>query len=104
MTSSASRRLEQIRAAVDAYQSRLIGFAARITGDTDSARDVVQDTFLRLCHHDLEEIGDHLPAWLFRVCRNRALDVGRKEAPLIPLEDTLTTPANGVDPIALEHR
>jgi RNA polymerase sigma factor (sigma-70 family) len=93
MTSSVSRRLEQIRAAVDTYQSRLIAFAARITGDTDSARDVVQDTYLRLCHRDLEEIGDHLPAWLFRVCRNRVLDVRKKEAPLRPLEETPTTPA-----------
>ena len=94
MTSSVSRRLEQFRAAVDAYQSRLIVFAARITGDMDSARDVVQDTFLRLCHRDLDEIGDHLPAWLFRVCRNRALDVRRKEAPLTPLEETPTTPTD----------
>ncbi len=96
MTSPVSRRLEQIRSAVDAYQSRLIGFAARITGDVDSARDVVQDTFLRLCHRDIDEIGDHLPAWLFRVCRNRALDVRKKEAPLKPLEETFVTPADAL--------
>jgi RNA polymerase sigma factor (sigma-70 family) len=101
MTSPASRRLEQIRSAVDAYQSRMIRFAARITGDTDSARDVVQETFLRLCHQDIDEIGDHLAAWLFRVCRNRALDVRKKEAPLKPLEETVITSA---DPLVDPHR
>jgi RNA polymerase sigma-70 factor (ECF subfamily) len=99
MASSPAGRLERIRSALDQYQGRLIGFAARITGDLDSARDVVQDTFLRLCAQDLDEIGDHLPAWLFKVCRNRALDVRRKEGPLQPL-DRSNGPAHGmsVDP------
>jgi RNA polymerase sigma factor (sigma-70 family) len=99
MALSAPERLERIRSAIDQYQGRLIGFAARITGDLESARDVVQDTFLRLCAQDLDEIGDHVPAWLFKVCRNRALDVKRKEGPLEPL-DTSNGPAHGtgVDP------
>jgi RNA polymerase sigma-70 factor (ECF subfamily) len=99
MASSATGRLERIRSAIDQYQGRLIGFAARITGDLESARDVVQDTFLRLCAQDLDQIGDHLPAWLFKVCRNRALDVRRKEGPLEPL-DTSNGPWHGaaVDP------
>jgi RNA polymerase sigma factor (sigma-70 family) len=99
MASSATGHLERIRSAIDQYQSRLIGFAVRITGDLESARDVVQDTFLRLCAQDLDELGDHLPAWLFKVCRNRALDVRRKESPLQPL-DTTNGPTHGmgVDP------
>ena len=99
MASSAAGRLDRIRSAIDQYQGGLIGFAARITGDLESARDVVQDTFLRLCAQDLGEIGDHLPAWLFKVCRNRALDVRRKEGPLEPL-DLSNGPARGtaVDP------
>jgi RNA polymerase sigma-70 factor (ECF subfamily) len=73
---------------MDEYQGRLIRFATRITGDLESARDVVQDTFLRLCREDPEKTRDHLAPWLFRVCRNRALDVRRKETPLTPLDDT----------------
>ena len=93
-------RLERIRSAIDQYQGRLIAFAARITGDLESARDVVQDTFLRLCLQDLDDIADHLPAWLFRVCRNRALDVRKKEGPLKPLEDVPDGSTHGmsVDP------
>ncbi len=93
MTTPGSRRLEQIRSAVTTHQSRLIAFAARITGDTDSAREVVQETFLRLCGQNLDAIADHLAPWLFRVCRNKALDVRKKEAPLRPLDETVTTPA-----------
>jgi RNA polymerase sigma-70 factor (ECF subfamily) len=88
MANSAAGRLERIRSAIDQYQGRLIAFAARITGDLDSGRDVVQDTFLRLCLEDLDKIADHLPAWLFRVCRNRALDVRRKQGRLQPLDET----------------
>lgn len=96
MASSAPGRLERIGSAIDEYQGRLIGFAARITGDLDSARDVVQDTFLRLCRQDLDEIADHLPAWLFRVCRNRALDVRKKEDPLEPFDDTSNESTHGI--------
>jgi RNA polymerase sigma factor (sigma-70 family) len=92
MNSPGSRRLEQIRSAVSTYQSRLISFAARITGDTDSARDVVQETFLRLCRRDVDAIEDYLPAWLFRVCRNQALDARKKEAPLRRLEQAVISP------------
>jgi RNA polymerase sigma-70 factor (ECF subfamily) len=94
MSETASGRLEWIRAAMDAYQGRLIRFAARITGDLDSARDVVQDTFLRLCREDSDKTRDHLAAWLFRVCRNRAIDVRRKEGPLMPLDEEIETRAD----------
>jgi RNA polymerase sigma factor (sigma-70 family) len=106
MANPTARRLERIRSAIDQYQSRLIAVAARITGDLESARDVVQDTFLRLCRQDLDDIGDHLPAWLFRVCRNRALDVRRKEGPLEPLADTPASPpqGGGSDPHRLLER
>jgi RNA polymerase sigma factor (sigma-70 family) len=99
MNSPGSRRLERIRSAVNSYQSRLISYAARITGDTDSAREVVQQTFLRLCDRDLDAIGGHLAPWLFRVCRNQAIDFRRKEAPLRPLEEAALRPSEaGADP------
>jgi len=87
LASSTKARRDWIGSAIDQYQGRLIRFASRITGDVESARDVVQDTFLRLCREDLDLIRDHLPAWLFRVCRNRALDVRKKEGPLQALDD-----------------
>lgn len=69
-----------IRSAHDRYEGSLIRYALRITGDAERARDVVQDTFLRLCRQPPEQIDGHLAEWLFRVCRNRAVDVRRKES------------------------
>jgi RNA polymerase sigma-70 factor (ECF subfamily) len=67
-------------------------YASRLLRDPDRARDVVQDTFLRLCREEPGSLDGHLVAWLFTVCRNRALDLLRKEGRFTPLEDG-TVPA-----------
>jgi len=61
------------------YEKPLTRYAAHITGDRERARDVVQDTFLKLCLQKPAQIRGHLTQWLYTVCRNRALDVLRKE-------------------------
>ncbi len=77
-----------IRAALDAYEGPLIRQAARyLGGDLDRARDVVQDTFLRLCQARRDKVEGHLEAWLFTVCRNRAIDVCRKEGRMGALDN-----------------
>lgn len=70
---------EWLRSVVDGYEGPLLRYAARITGDVERARDVVQDTFLRLCQQDRHELDGRLAEWLYTVCRRRALDVQRKE-------------------------
>lgn len=70
---------EWLRSVVARYEGSLVRYAARLTGDAERARDVVQDTFLRLCQQDRAKLDGHLAAWLFQVCRHRALDVQRKE-------------------------
>ncbi len=55
--------------------------------DGEAAHDVVQETFLKLCASDRESIDDHLAEWLFTVCRNRALDVLRKEQRVTQLHE-----------------
>jgi RNA polymerase sigma-70 factor (ECF subfamily) len=47
----------------------------------------VQDTFVKLCAVDPEELEGRVREWLFTVCRNRALDVQRKESRMKPLGD-----------------
>lgn len=64
--------------ALDRYESMLIGYAKEITGDLESAKDAVQETFLRLSRQDLKSIEPRLRPWLFVVCRNCALDHVRK--------------------------
>jgi RNA polymerase sigma factor (sigma-70 family) len=79
MIETSSSHEDWVRAALDRYEAPLIRYAMRITGNTEQARDVVQDTFLRLCTADRARIERRLAQWLYTVCRNRALDVRRKE-------------------------
>jgi RNA polymerase sigma factor (sigma-70 family) len=76
-----------IEEAVTEYESSLIGYARTYLYDLDRARDVVQDTFIRLCKQDPEKVKLHLKSWLFTVCRNRCLDVLRKDKRIEPLDD-----------------
>ena len=76
-----------IRSAVERFEGPLILYATRLLGDAEQARDVVQDTFLTLCGQDRSEIDPRLAEWLFTVCRNRALDVLRKESRMTQLSD-----------------
>ena len=64
--------------ALEQFEGRLVRYATRLLSDEHAARDVVQHTFLRLCHTSAEEVGDRLAAWLFTVCRNRVLDCLRQ--------------------------
>lgn len=61
------------------YERPLLFYAARFCHDRERARDVVQETFLRLCKQQREAVEERLREWLFTVCRNCALDVMRKE-------------------------
>ena len=81
-------RLAWMRSVLDRYEGPLTRYAARITGDVEQARDVVQETFLRLCVEDRARVDGYLSEWLFTVCRNRALDVRRKESRMRPLSET----------------
>lgn len=64
---------------LDQYEGPLVRYASHIVRDPERAREVVQDTFLQLCRRGPDPIRDHLGQWLYTVCRNRALDVLRKE-------------------------
>ena len=76
-----------IASALARFESPLLHYAAHITRDMELARDVVQDTFLQLCLADRARIEPALAGWLFAVCRNRALNVCRKEARMTTLDD-----------------
>lgn len=62
-----------------AQQAPLTRYAARLLDDPDRARDVVQDTFVKLMAQPSATVDGHAVEWLFTVCRHRALDVLRKE-------------------------
>ena len=69
---------EIITQAIDSYEHLLISYAKEITGELESAKDAVQETFLRLSKQNLSALQPRLRPWLFVVCRNCALDHVRK--------------------------
>lgn len=70
---------EFIKRALEQFESPLIHYALKLTGNVDRARDVVQDTFLKLCRQPWNSLDGNLARWLFAVCRNGAFDLQRKE-------------------------
>jgi RNA polymerase sigma-70 factor (ECF subfamily) len=80
---------EQMDALLKRLERPLLQYATRILGDSDRARDVVQETFVKLQYEDRAEL-DHAPAkWLFTVCRNGALNICRKEKRMTYLDQEL---------------
>lgn len=71
------------------YERPLVRYAMGVTGDLESARDAVQDTFIRYVRDAAAPRGPasekHIEAWLFTVCRHRAIDHQRKHSRIIPM-------------------
>ena len=68
---------ERLERPLIAYAMRLLG------GNVEVARDCVQESFLRLCRESRSHVEGHVDAWLFKTCRNRAMDHHRQEARMI---------------------
>lgn len=93
-------------AAFERYEGPLVGYAARLVGDLERGRDIAQDAFLRLCRECPEKTADRVAAWLYTVCRNRALDIRKKERRMtaLPAETAAVPAANGADPALLAEQ
>lgn len=69
-----------VRRALELYESGLIAYTAGILhGDVERAREVVQDSLLKLYLAEPDKVRDNLKAWLYTLCRNRAVDILRKD-------------------------
>lgn len=75
---SSGGRSDWVMQALEKHESPLLRYARSIVGRA-KAEDVVQDVFLKLCQESKEEVEGHLAAWLYRVCRNRAIEVLRAD-------------------------
>ncbi len=85
---------------VAAYGDRIYGFGRRVCGETEDARDVVQDTLLQayLSLKDLQH-PEALRSWLYRVAANACLMKRRKgkfePARELSLEELAPRPGGG---------
>jgi RNA polymerase sigma-70 factor (ECF subfamily) len=91
-----------VRDAVARFEGPLTLYASRLLRDAEAARDVVQETFLKLCASDRPSIENHLAEWLYIVCRNRALDVLRKEQRMSQLREEQVHRCLSPEPAPLE--
>jgi RNA polymerase sigma factor (sigma-70 family) len=112
-----SEQDQRISEAIARDEPRLRAFIRRRVADREDAEDILQDVFYQLVEANrlLMPIG-HVTGWLFRVARNRMIDLFRKKKPvsfsdiaianedgeLLPWEDLLPSPDGG--PEALYFR
>jgi len=62
------------------HMTSVYNFALRLTGDTDDANDLVQETFLKAFRFfDKFERGTNCKAWLFRILKNSFINDYRKQ-------------------------
>ena len=84
--------------AVDRYERPLLRYARRLLDDCDLAADAVQHAFVRLCEQPRDALEGRVAPWLFRVCRNRAVDHMRKagrERSLLDADHDAAAPSAG---------
>jgi RNA polymerase sigma-70 factor (ECF subfamily) len=83
------------------YESPLLRYALHFVRDADTARDIVQDAFLQLCRNQKPELRERMPQWLYTVCRNRAIDLIRKERRVkqMPERDENSSRSVALDPV-----
>jgi RNA polymerase sigma factor (sigma-70 family) len=71
-----------ISQAMERDEPRLRNFIRKHVADTSDAEDIVQEVFYELLEaYRLMKPVEHVTAWLFRVARNRMIDLFRKKRP-----------------------
>jgi RNA polymerase sigma factor (sigma-70 family) len=88
------RRIAEV---VDREQSRLRNFIRRRVTDPLDAEDILQDVFSELVEANRRLMPiDHISGWLFRVARNRIVDLFRRNRPeSLELDDLLPSADEG---------
>lgn len=80
------------------FGAQIEAYGTRLLGDPERARDIVQETFIRLWQGKLQE-RQNVRAWLYRVARNLCLDSLRRQRRYVSLEGAeLLYARDGSDP------
>ena len=99
-------RNERIADVITREQTRLRNFIRRRVPDPRDAEDILQEVFYELVEANrlLMPI-DHVTGWLFRVARNRIVDLFRRKAPdaLDDLAEMLPSPDDGPEAAFVRH-
>lgn len=79
--------------AVEDYSDRIYRFVLKSLGDTERARDVVQDCYEKLWVNVTSLEFAKAKSWLFSTAYNRMIDIIRKEKRMIAEAEQSTEPA-----------
>jgi len=67
---------------------RIYAYCRRFLGDSEDAKDVFQETFVRFFQSSMQERDmTNLPAFVLKIARNLCVNAKRKEKPTVLLED-----------------
>ena len=73
------------RQTVVGLEGPLLKYTLKIIKRLAPSEETVQESFLRLWQQEYPGQFEHYPkAWLYKVCRNLAIDILRKERPGLP--------------------
>src|SRR5207248_6091272 len=101
----AARRRDSgaFEALVRRHQGPLYNFCLRMLGQNEDAADVAQETFVQLYSH-LGRLDERAPIapWLFRVARNRCIDVIRRRRTVPLAAQDITDEPAGWEPVDAE--
>jgi RNA polymerase sigma-70 factor, ECF subfamily len=85
-----------------AHERRLFMYFCRAVGDTETARDLTQDVFVRVSRAAIPSASDgEVRSWLFKIARNLAIDHHRERLrrpePSELMDDAARSPSQDVD-------
>ena len=86
---------------ITAHETPLLRYAARLLQNAAAAQDVVQTTFLKLCHCWEESRGwsdEHRRSWLYRTAHNAVVDFIRREERMKKLHENQALEAAADEP------
>jgi RNA polymerase sigma-70 factor (ECF subfamily) len=103
MRSERTKKAQELEEILRRFEIPLLQYAQRITGDREKARDVVQETFIKFQRNGALRRDDQPATWLFTVCRNRALNVCRKERRIMYLNEELIEARDSEQPMPFDQ-
>lgn len=70
------------------YSQRIYAYCLKVTGDSDDARDIFQDTFMKFYNSAKEKTTfNNVPGFLITIARNLCLNFKRNKKPIESLEE-----------------
>lgn len=93
---------QRITTAIERERGRLRSFIRKRVSDEGDVEDILQDVFYELIEaYRLLKPIEQVSAWMFRVARNRIIDLFRKRKPVVSMEDSVGVAGNE-EPLLLE--